>query len=68
MVINLNRSSIDSACEAVVRLCQQKEFKPTANSVKAMQDLALSSRVSARLATDVRTAGATLVVVATGAS
>ena len=66
MVISLSRMGIDSACEVVVRLSQQQEFKPTAASVKAMQDLALSSRVSAKLATDVRTAGGNLQVVADG--
>jgi cytidylate kinase len=59
MVINLSRLSVESACDVVVRLGQQEAFRPTAASVKAMQDLALSSRVLARLATDVRTRDAT---------
>lgn len=66
MTINLTRMSVGAACEVVVRLSQQVEFKPTAASLKAMQDLALSSRVSARLATDARTRSADLHVVADG--
>jgi cytidylate kinase len=60
MVINLNRMSIESACQVVVRLSQQKEFQPTAASIRAMQDLSLSSRVFARLAMDWRAAGTSL--------
>jgi hypothetical protein len=64
--INLSRMRLDSACELVVCLSQQDKFQPTKASVKAMQDLALSSRVSARLATDTRTRGVTLHVIADG--
>jgi cytidylate kinase len=66
MTLNLSRMSVDSACEMVVRLSRQEEFKPTPSSEKAMRDLALSSRVSAKLVTDVRTRGADLHVVADG--
>jgi cytidylate kinase len=63
-VISLSRMSVESACEVVVELSRQVEFQPTAASVKAIQDLALSSRVSARLAMDPRTGGAELHVAA----
>jgi hypothetical protein len=65
-VINLSRMSLHASRELVVRLSQQEEFKPTTASLKAMQDLALSSRVMAKLATDIRTRGEKLQVVADG--
>lgn len=64
LILNLSRIDLETASEMVVRLAGNEEFKPTARSVKAMQDLALSSRVSAILATDVRTKGADLTVTA----
>lgn len=63
-VLNLSRVGLATASEIVVRLAGDAEFKPTATSVKALQDLALSSRVSAILATDTRTKGADLTVTA----
>jgi cytidylate kinase len=64
VVLNLGRMSIATACDAVVRLTERDEFKPTANSTKAMQNLALSSRVAAVLARDPRTRGAVVQVTA----
>jgi cytidylate kinase len=64
VVLNLSRISLSAACDAVVHLAAQAEFRPTVASLKAMEDLALSSRVSAELARDPRTRGATLQVVA----
>jgi hypothetical protein len=64
IVLNLSRIGLETASEMVVRLAGSEEFKPTARSVKAMQDLALSSRISAVLATDVRTRSADLTVTA----
>lgn len=55
VVLNLNRMSIATACDIVARMTEREEFKPTAESLKAMQDLALSGRVSAVLARDGRT-------------
>ena len=66
VVLNLSRVSLSAACETVVRLASQAEFQPTAASVKAMEDLALSSRVSAELARDPRTRSAVLQVMADG--
>jgi hypothetical protein len=62
LVLNLSRISLAIACDTVVHLTTQAEFTPTAASVKAMQDLALSSRASAVLARDPRTTGANLKV------
>lgn len=65
-VVNLSRMSVAAACDLVVGLSRREEFQPTAASTRAMQDLALRSRVSAVLATDRRTQGANLHVVADG--
>ena len=64
VVLNLSRTSLATACDMVARMTEQEEFKPTAASVKALEDLALNSRVSAVLASDARTRAADLQVVA----
>ena len=64
VVVNLSRMNLSTACDMVVHMTEQEEFKPTAASLKAMQDLALSSKVSAVLAKDVRTQGLNLKVAA----
>jgi cytidylate kinase len=64
LVLSLNRMRLATACEAVVHMAGQPEFTPTAASSKAMWDLALGSRVAAVLATDARTRGVALRVVA----
>lgn len=64
LVLHLGRMSIATACDVVVRLTERDEFKPTAASTKAMQNLALSSRAAAVLARDPRTRGAVVQVVA----
>jgi osmotically-inducible protein OsmY len=56
--------SLDTACEIVTRLTEQDGFKPTAESRRAMQNPALASRVSARLAVDPRTRDVEMKVVA----
>ncbi len=66
LVVNLSRMSLHAACETVVRLAEQDEFKPTPASLKAMEDLALHSQVSAALAMDFRTRGAELTITADG--
>jgi osmotically-inducible protein OsmY len=66
IVLNLSRMSLATACETVATLTERDEFKPTAASVKAMQDLTLQSRVSAALAMDFRTRDANLSVTADG--
>jgi cytidylate kinase len=64
VVLNLSRTSLATACDMVARMTEQEEFKPTATSMKALQDLTLSSRVSAMLASDARTKAADLRVTA----
>jgi cytidylate kinase len=63
-VLNLSRMALGTACETVARLTEYEEFKPTAESLRAMQNLALASRVSAVLAMDSRTKDVKLDVVA----
>jgi len=60
VVVNLTRMSLDGACATVVGLSERVEFQSTPASQQAMQDLALSSRVSAVLARDPRTRDASL--------
>ena len=55
VVLNLSRTSLGTACDMVALMTEQEEFKPTAASVKAMQNLALGSQVEAALASDART-------------
>jgi cytidylate kinase len=55
VVLNLSRMSAGTACETVARLAAQDEFGATADSRQAMQNLALASRVRAKLAIDSRT-------------
>ena len=64
IVLNLSRMSLATACETVVALTARDEFKPTAASVKALENLTLQSRVSAALAMDFRTRDANLQVTA----
>ena len=58
VVLNLKQMSIASACEIVVRMTALDDFRPTPESIRAMNGLALSSRVWAALARDPRTAAA----------
>jgi cytidylate kinase len=60
VVLNLSRMSLETACESLARLTERDEFKPTAESVKALQSLALISRVWAALGMDPRIRGAEL--------
>ena len=55
VVLNLSRLGLESASETVANLTRRDEFKATAESLKAMQNLTLQSRVAAALATDFRT-------------
>lgn len=66
LVLNLSRVSLGTACETVARLTEQDEFRATAESRRAMANLALASRVSAQLAADPRTRGVELEVAAEG--
>jgi len=64
LVVNLEHTAMNTACECVCALAKAKEFQPTDESRKAMGDLALSSRVTAKLAMDEGTMPADLNVVA----
>ena len=55
VVVNLSRTSPGVACDLIVRLTETEEFRPSPDSLKAMRDLTLRSRVAAALATDRRT-------------
>jgi len=64
VVLNLSRMGLGTACETVARLTECDAFKPTAESLRAMQNLTLASRVWAKLAMDSRTRDVELEVVA----
>lgn len=57
MVINLDQIGLDTACGMILQALAQPEFKDTPEKAKAIQDLALSSKVKAKLALDQRTRG-----------
>jgi len=57
MVINLGQISLDTACGMIMYALDQPEFKDTPEKTKAIQNLALSSQVKAKLALDQRTRG-----------
>jgi cytidylate kinase len=57
MVLNLEAVDIQEACEIIAHAVQQKCFHETPESVQAMEDLALASRVRASLAVNPATSG-----------
>ncbi len=57
IVINLEQVTVTSACETIASLVSTPQFKTTQASQKAMDDLAITSRVTATLAYDVTTEG-----------
>jgi cytidylate kinase len=64
VVLNLSRMSLATACETVARLTECDAFKATPESRRAMENLTLASRVSAKLAMDLHTREVALEVVA----
>jgi cytidylate kinase len=50
VVLNLEQMSIEEACEGICALAQSKSFQPTAETLAAIEDLALASCVKANLA------------------
>lgn len=64
VVLNLTHVTIDDACEILALMAKQDTFQPTAESIQAMEDLALGCRVWTVLARDPRTSAADLTVVA----
>jgi len=63
-VLNRSRLSLEIATETVVNLTRGDQFRATAESLKAMQNLTLQSRVAGVLATDFRTRDAEVEVTA----
>lgn len=57
VVLNLEHTGVDGACEIVARMTELECFKPTPASQKALEDITLSSRVWATLASNADTAG-----------
>lgn len=55
LVLNLNKLAIETACDMVVQAVQWAEFQPTEDSRRALDNLALSSRIRAALAAQPRT-------------
>ncbi len=64
MVLNLERTSIDGACQTVAQMADLPEFGVTAASLKAQEDLLLGGRVWIALAKDERTEAAFVSIVA----
>ncbi|MGB7630468.1 MAG: hypothetical protein WBM29_05225 [Candidatus Deferrimicrobium sp.] len=62
LVINLERTTITEACNAVGTMILEPSFQVTPSSQAAMEDLALASRVRATLAVHQETDGLALEV------
>jgi len=52
LVINLERTSLDDACELVCLAAAREEFQPTPESQKRLDDLVLAAEVQAKIAAD----------------
>jgi cytidylate kinase len=52
LVVNLERMSIEQACDVIARMTRQKCFAWTAERREVMQDLMLASRIRVKLALD----------------
>lgn len=50
IVLNLEHMSLDTAADVVVSLARRPDFQPTSESIQALDDLAIGSRVKAALA------------------
>lgn len=64
LVLNLAHISIQTACDILSFMTELHDFKPTPESLQAMDNLVLSSRVWSALARDPRTKASDLRVVA----
>ncbi|HTU03362.1 MAG TPA: cytidylate kinase family protein [Candidatus Sulfotelmatobacter sp.] len=64
LVLHLGRMTLATACEMVAQLAARDEFQPTGQSLRAVRDLALASRVRAVLTRDPLTKDADLHVAA----
>lgn len=50
MVISTAKTSVDTAAQTIAEVSQREEYRPTAESVQAMRDLTITTRVKAVLA------------------
>jgi cytidylate kinase len=64
MILNLGRMRVERACDIVAKMAEWEEFRPTAETQKALEDLALASRVAAELVKNHRTMATTVHVTA----
>jgi cytidylate kinase len=64
LILNLERVSVTSACDTIIRMSESKDFQPTAESRKRLEDLRLSARIWAVMARDPVTRSASLDVTA----
>jgi osmotically-inducible protein OsmY len=64
VVLNLEHMSIESAVKTIAQITRMDDFRPTADSRKAFEDLLLSSNVWAALTIDKRTRSANVRVAA----
>jgi cytidylate kinase len=64
VVFHLERIGIDGACDTITHMAILDDFKPTPKSQKALNDLILSSRVWAILATNEKTKAGNVTVTA----
>lgn len=49
MVINTAKTTVETAARIIAEISQREEFRPTADSLQAMQDLTINARVKALL-------------------
>ncbi|NTU60207.1 MAG: BON domain-containing protein [Deltaproteobacteria bacterium] len=62
VLFNLSRVSVEGACETIIRMTELPDFQPTPQSVAALEDLTLASRVWAALAAHEETRSAQVTV------
>ncbi len=55
VVLNLDRLTIEGAADVLVAMVKQPCFQPTAETEKAVDEMAIASRIRAKLATDAST-------------
>ena len=49
LVLSLDKLTVDTACDLVIQAVQWEQFQPTEASRRALQNMALSSRIRATL-------------------
>jgi len=66
LMVNSSRLSADGAAALIVDTARREEFQPTADSLKAFQDLTITARVQAALITSAKTRNVVLNVKSDG--